>query len=176
MYISLINAKIDLIFLLFIKHTKKYIMDKYINKVILYGVIQRLLPIHDDVIGVLKNYIINPFMINKCLIDAADYGYLDAVKYLHQNGADITAFNNLAIKWASMQGHLEIVKYLHQNGVYITASHNFAVRWAAANGYLEVVKYLHENGADVTDENNEAIRWAANNGHLEVVEYLCKNL
>ena len=106
---------------------------------------------------------------------AANNGYLEAVKYLHENGADITARDNKAIGWASENGYLEVVKYLHQNGADVTASNNYAVRHAAENGYLDVVKYLHENGADVTAGNNYAVRWAAANGHLEVVKYLHEN-
>ena len=65
--------------------------------------------------------------------------------------------------------NIEVVKYLHENGADITANDNYVVICAAENGYLDMVKYLHENGADVTTGNNYAVRWAARNGYLEVV-------
>lgn len=53
--------------------------------------------------------------------------------------------DNYAVGLAARNGHLEVVKYLHQNGADITADNNYAVRKAAANGHLEVVKYLQAN-------------------------------
>ena len=100
---------------------------------------------------------------------------LKIIKYLHENGADITAENNYAIRWTSRNGYLDVVKYLHANGADITTGNNYAIKWASNNGHLEVVKYLYINGADITVENNHAIRWASENGHLEVVKYLHKN-
>ena len=64
------------------------------------------------------------------------------VEYLHKNGADITADNNYAVKWASANGHLEVVKYLHENGADVTGNDNYAVMHAAENGYSDVVRYL----------------------------------
>jgi hypothetical protein len=46
-----------------------------------------------------------------------------SIKYLHNNGANITA-DNCAIRWASMNGHLEVVKYLHENRI-ICVSDNY---------------------------------------------------
>ena len=124
---------------------------------------------------------------------------LKTIKYLHENGADITADNNYAIEWTSRNGHLEVVKYLHENGADITenkyaidwASHNghlevvkylhangaviSVIKWACINGHLDVVKYLHIHGADIAAGNNHAIRWASRNGHLETVKYLHEN-
>ena len=97
---------------------------------------------------------------------------LQGIKYLHENGVDITTNDNCTIKWASRKGHLEVVKYLHENGADITADNNYAIRSASKNGHLEVVKYLHINGADITADNNYAIKWASRKGHLEVVKYL----
>jgi len=47
-------------------------------------------------------------------------------------------------------GHLDIIKYLVEHGADVTARDNDAVRWAASNGKLDVVKYLVEHeGADM---------------------------
>ena len=92
--------------------------------------------------------------------------------YLYENGADITADDNYAVRWAAENGHLEVVKYLHENGADITAEDNEAVRCAAIYGHLEVVKYLHENGADITADDNYVVERATRNGHTDVVKYL----
>lgn len=53
--------------------------------------------------------------------------------------------DNHAVRWAAWKGHLEVVKYLHENGADITECNNEAVRWAAENGHLDVVEYLKAN-------------------------------
>ena len=95
-----------------------------------------------------------------------------AWKYLCENGADITVWDNDAVRRAARNGYLETVKYLHENGADITADDNYAVRYAASCGHLEIVKYLYENGADITADDNGAVRWAAFYGKKDVVDYL----
>ena len=45
---------------------------------------------------------------------AASSGHLDLVKYLVGNGADVRAYNGLALRCAAENGHLDIVKYLER--------------------------------------------------------------
>ena len=99
-------------------------------------------------------------------------GKLLVIKYLVENGADITAQDNLAVRWASENGHLEIVKYLVQHGADITDENNQALRYASLNGHLLIVKYLVENGANITAQNSRALKSALDNERLDVVEYL----
>ena len=61
---------------------------------------------------------------------------------------------------------------LIEAGADVTADDNSAIRWASRNGHTEVVKLLIEAGADVTARDNYAIQWASENGHTEVVELL----
>ena len=68
--------------------------------------------------------------------------------------------HRLDIKKIMHFGEVAAWVYLHQNGADITAGDNHAVKWAAGNGYLEVVKYLHQNGADITAYDNYAVKWA----------------
>lgn len=107
---------------------------------------------------------------------ASENGYLEVVKFLHENGADITARNNYAVKWAAMNGFLDAVKYLHKNGADIRSCDNYAVRWAAVNGFFDIVKYLHENGADITAGADFTIKMAEKNGHMEIIEYLKEHM
>ena len=106
---------------------------------------------------------------------SAHNGHLDVVKYLHQNGADIRACDDYALRWSAENGHLEVVKYLHQNGADIRACDDYALQRSAHNGHLDVVKYLHQNGADIRAKNDYALQLSAEYGHLEVVKYLHQN-
>ena len=76
------------------------------------------------------------------------------------------------LKWAVKKGYLDVVKYLVEQNANIHAQDNYALRWAATKGHLDVVKYLVESGANVSALNNYALENAALNRHLDVVEYL----
>lgn len=89
------------------------------------------------------------FTYNSPLREAAKRGYLDIVKCLIKNGANVNLNNSEALMWASNAGHIEVVKYLVENGANI--NNEYGLRWAAEEGHLEVVKFLSENGADVED-------------------------
>src|SRR3989344_2772907 len=68
--------------------------------------------------------------------------------------------------------HLPVVQYLLDQGADIHAENDCALRWSAYNGHLPVVQYLLEHGADIHAKNDLALRWSAENGHLPVVQYL----
>jgi hypothetical protein len=99
-------------------------------------------------------------------------GLLDIVKFLVEQGADIHVFGDEALRHASGNGHLEVVKFLVEQGADIHAMNDYALQNASKYGHLEVVKYLVENGADIHADNDYALQLASNNGYSEVVEYL----
>ena len=80
--------------------------------------------------------------------------YLDVVKYLIANGANVNAkyCDDTALICASKNGHFEIVEYLaRQYGadVSINGSNGWnALIWASLKGYFEIVKILAKNSAD----------------------------
>ena len=80
----------------------------------------------------------------KCAIELGD---IKAIQSCEKAGADVTAEDNFAVKYASRNGYLEVVKYLVSKGADVTAGDNYAMRWASRNGHLEVVKYLVSKGA-----------------------------
>jgi len=61
---------------------------------------------------------------------------------------------------------------LVEQGADLHAQNDYALRLAAENGHLKVVKYLLEQGANLHADNEKALRLAALYGHLEVVKYL----
>lgn len=95
--------------------------------------------------------------------------------WMVEQGIDITASDNYAIRWASENGHLAVVELLLKHGADCTASDNYAIRWASYNGHLAVVELLLKHGADCTADNNYAIFRASANGHLAIVELLHKH-
>ena len=69
-------------------------------------------------------------------------GYLDVVKYLHENRTEGCTY--WAMNYAARGGHLEVVKWLHKNIPYIGCTTD-SMNMATKNGYLDVIKWLHEN-------------------------------
>jgi ankyrin repeat protein len=106
------------------------------------------------------------------LSTACTYGAIGVVKYLVSLGADIRAYSDYAVRYASQNGHLEVVKYLVSLGADIRACGDYAVRRASEYGHLETVKYLVSLGADIHACGDYAVGWASNRGHLETVKYL----
>jgi hypothetical protein len=108
------------------------------------------------------------------LRNAASRGHLEIVKYLVDNGANIHACNNSALRSSAENGYLAVVKYLVEHGADIHACDDYALSWSAAKGYLEVVTYLVENGANIHTCDDEALKTADLHGHTKIVKYLKK--
>ena len=79
---------------------------------------------------------------------------------------------NVMLYWAAGNGQLDIIKCLVENGADIHAWEDYALRCACSYGQLDMVKYLIEKGANIHAYNDEALRYATGNGYLEIVEYL----
>ena len=103
---------------------------------------------------------------------ASGNGYLDVVKYLVSIGANVHVDNEYPLMYASVEGRLEVVKYLISVGANIHANNDSAIRHASEEGHLDVVKYLISVGANIHANNDSAIKHASEEGHLDVVKYL----
>ena len=55
------------------------------------------------------------------LIEAAEEGRIDIVRFMIKEGADIHAYDDYPLRWASMNGHTETVKLLIKEGADIHA-------------------------------------------------------
>ena len=97
---------------------------------------------------------------------------VSVIKGLLEEGADVHAQNDRALRWSSKNGHLEIVKLLIRHGAYIHAADDWAFIWASTRGHLEIVKLLIKHGADIHVHSNYALRRASENGQLETVKFL----
>ena len=118
---------------------------------------------------------------NKRLIEASRKGNLTKVKQLIENGADIHAKDDQALRLSAFNGHLDVVKYLVENGADVHASDNayyIALHISALRGHLNVVKYLVENGTNINTRNithNNVLHISVKYRHLEIVESLVEN-
>ena len=106
------------------------------------------------------------------LLWASRWGCLSVVKYLVEDGANISINNNHALRWASGCGHLSVVKYLAENGVDIRTDGAGALRLASRYNNLNIVKYLVKNGAYIYDH---VLQWVSGYGHLSIVKYLVES-
>ena len=66
---------------------------------------------------VLESGCFDKHVLNKCIIQAAKYGYAGVVKLLSLHGADCTAGNNVLIKHANKFNYPELINYLHSLGI-----------------------------------------------------------
>lgn len=83
------------------------------------------------------------------IVDAATYGYYDIVKYLHENGCDISVSGEHALRSAMYYKHFRIVKYLLYHGANANVNDAFMLRYAAENRLFEMMECLILHGADI---------------------------
>ncbi len=103
---------------------------------------------------------------------AVQEGSVDGLAFLHQQGCDIQAGDNLAFRTAAETGNVAILEYLQGQGADIHANSEEAVRLAAENGHLRALVFLAEHGADISRIGEETLALAQFNGHARVFDYL----
>ena len=59
---------------------------------------------------------------NQAIVDAAQGGHLDVVKFLVEHGADVTAQRSRAVVGTAGSQQLEVVKYLVEHGAAVSAN------------------------------------------------------
>lgn len=129
----------------------------HIFKFLEYGVYLREveLPLNDPDFMVIKDPDGDKWRCNKIILRKRyNLNSVETFKLLIDNGADIHAGNERALKWSAKEGHLEMVKLLVENGANIHATYDYALRHSTKNGHLEIVKFLVERGANTSVMNN----------------------
>ena len=76
------------------------------------------------------------------LINYAQEGEFELVKYALEKGYHVDAFYSMALGKASIRGDLNIVKYLVDHGANIHALNDYALRGAIAYKQHHIVEYL----------------------------------
>ena len=119
---------------------------------------------------------------------AARRGYMDLMRFLVDDGADLDARNASGATpmfLASQAGHVQLVRYLAEGRVDLHVGLDFAnegvtpVWIASQNGHVEVVRCLAEHRANLETAPVESDGWtplctASHHGHVEVVRCLAE--
>uniref|UniRef100_A0AAY4B0I7 K Homology domain-containing protein n=1 Tax=Denticeps clupeoides TaxID=299321 RepID=A0AAY4B0I7_9TELE len=126
--------------------------------------------------------ILQYYTCNTALTYACAGGFLDVVKVLLKEGANIEDHNengHTPLMEAASAGHVEVARVLLEYGAGInTHSNEFkesALTLACYKGHLDMVRFLLEAGADQehkTDEMHTALMEACMDGHVEVARLL----
>lgn len=72
---------------------------------------------------------------DESLIIASEHGFLDVVKYLVENGANIHADDESALEWAIIENNYDVVKYLIDKGANPTVKNGKFLIDASSFGY-----------------------------------------
>jgi ankyrin repeat protein len=132
---------------------------------------------------------------------AAKYGYLDIVKILVENGANLVSnedeiaciatnsnelyllhdlsdekreYTSVALIVAVIYGHLEVVDYLMKEMESPPFAIDYSLELAAKYGKLGIVVYLMNSGASFT-AMERALYQAAEHNQLEVIKYMVEH-
>jgi ankyrin repeat protein len=114
---------------------------------------------------------------------ASNYGHLNIVKYLVEQGAHLEvkdATGHTPLMYAAFEGHIDVVRYLLKVGSRVDAScmsGETSLHEAAQGGKTEVVKILLENGHEIDPIDTRwngatPLHWAARWGHTETTRVL----
>lgn len=130
--------------------------------------------VNNENIKITKFLIENSVSINKddALINSASRGYLDIVKLLIMNGADIHSKNESSLLLSAKNGHLDVVSFLLLNGANVHARDNLILKQSIIYRHFEVAKLLIENGASFRDDDDYIFCTSAMNGELDFVIFL----
>ena len=111
-----------------------------------------------DIISAYDNYAVQ---------SACERGYLELVKVLVENGANI---HNKALRKACENGNLHIVQFLVEKGVDIHAQQDLALREAAKRNHFQLVEFLLQSGADVHAKNDLIFDFITNPAMLTLLQ------
>lgn len=102
--------------------------------------------------------------------------FIELVKFMLSQGADIDYLDNITLVYASYYGYVDAVKFLLSEGATINAKKfDESFHHICAHGHLQMIKLLVENGADIHTKDssgNYVVQYAAENKDINVLKYL----
>lgn len=113
--------------------------------------------------------------INQAMSIACEEGYLEIVKLLLENGANIHRRHDIALEKACLGEHVHVAEFLLQNGANVHVLNDRLLIKLSDCGFTEIVKLLLTYGADVHARNDRALYMACCSGHVDVVKLLLEN-
>ncbi|AEQ32952.1 ankyrin repeat protein [Acanthamoeba polyphaga mimivirus] len=161
--------------ILLLQNQDKYDILSHVDKIFKCAVIFKSYKILEYLIqmGFGMNYLDN-YAIMACSSESKNSDFLE---YIVENGGDICARNNLAIKIAARLGCLENFKYLMNNGADIHADNDFVIKILTNYSHNDILIYLYDNGINLSmyDVMHNYFRYCFIYGIHEGLE-LCFNL
>ena len=119
---------------------------------------------------------------NYSIIKAVQYGAIDRVRELVEEGCDVNEMdkeNVSLLHWASINNRIDIIRYFVEKGAVVDKFggdlNSTPLHWATRQGHLSTVVLLMSLGADPTLQDGEGCRCihlAAQFGHTSIVAYL----
>ena len=112
---------------------------------------------------------------------ASSYGYLEVVRILVEQGADMAVQDNnkkTPLHLASDEGRLDVARFLVEHGADATAldiDGRVPLHLASLGGHVEVVRFFIEHGVDPTTQAYDGrtpLHWASIKGSMDVVRLL----
>ena len=100
------------------------------------------------------------------LFDACYKGYIDTVKQLIANGADVTEASSTAVFIAAERGNLCMAQIVVEAGADPTRGLDIA----AYNNDIDMVKYLLSKKGDLTGFRCDPLHYACKNGNVKMVK------
>jgi len=142
------------------KNIKKY--EDFINEGFMDSVKHKT---SDEIRNILKDVNIDGWLNYGCR-----HNLLWLVKESIEKGADI--YKSQPIQLSCEYGHLDIVKFLLENGLDIHHNSESPLRHAITGEQLEVVEYLIDNGSDIHFNNEYPFILAWNIMSLDICQLL----
>ena len=104
-------------------------------------------------------------------------GHVTHIGLAMRCGADPSARNQFAVRFASSKGHVHVVNLLlRDERVDPSVAEQYTIGFASCNGHVEVVdRLLRDARVDPGADSQWAIRHASSNGHVNVVERLLRD-
>ncbi len=138
--------------------------------------------ITDMIIEKVDKKFINDSLKDKTpLIIAVGNSYLETVKKLIENGANVNKYDDegwSALTYAANNGDIEIAKILLENNVRIKDELLYAIKSPIIESRIDMMKLLIENRANInyTDENGlNPLNIAVQNGDVQLTKFLMTN-
>ena len=106
------------------------------------------------------------------LLRGSTHDYLEEIKQWHSAGGNLKRDQYYAVMWMVVYGHLKTLKWLYENGADITARKNRPLRMAVKMGHRDVVEWLLNNGAGENKDGSSPIGIAIDNKDFAMVKLL----
>lgn len=106
---------------------------------------------------------------------AAEYGQLALLSLLLTQGGDVHCMNDEPLIRAVLGGHHETVRILLAHGANVHAREDCALRMSCSLGFTKIVNLLLQHGADLSAKRYESVRKAFDGAHFEVLSLLLKH-